>query len=105
MAREHTRKPMAAFAILAFLCGAVLAFRFRVLVLYPVIAIGATFALVLGMAAGDSLWTVTLGIVTAAMAVQVGYMFGTAGRMSLVAVRLSTRRRNRAMTTLPTQTA
>jgi hypothetical protein len=93
---------MVALAILTFLCGAVLAFRFRVLVLYPIIAIGATFGLVLGMAAGSSLWTVALGIVTAAMALQVGYMFGTVGRMSLLAVHVSARR-NRHAATLPTQ--
>ncbi len=94
---------MAAFTILAFLCGAVLAFRFRVLVLYPIIAVGATFGLVLGMAAGGSLWTVMLGIITAAMAVQVGYIFGTVGRMSLLAMHVSSRRNRRAVT-LPTQT-
>lgn len=96
---------MAAVTILAFLCGAVLAFRFRVFVLYPIIAVGATFGLVLGMAAGNSLWTVMLGIVTAAVALQVGYMFGTAGRMSLIAVRVSARRNRRAHRTLPTQVA
>jgi hypothetical protein len=93
---------MAALAIFTFLCGAVLAFRFRVLVLYPIIAIGATFGLVLGIAAGSSLWTVALGIITTAMALQVGYLFGTAGRMSLLTVYVSARR-NRRAATLPTQ--
>jgi hypothetical protein len=92
---------MAALAILAFLCGAVLAFRFRVLVLYPVIALGATFGMVFGLAAGASLWTVTVGIVTAAMALQAGYLFGTAGRRSLIAVQI-TARRNRRVATQPT---
>ena len=95
---------MAAFAILAFLCGAVLAFRFRVLVLYPIIALGATFGMVFGIAAGNGLWTVTLGIITAAMAIQLGYAFGSAGRMSLVMARASARRSRRAVATLPTQT-
>lgn len=94
---------MAAFAILAFLCGAVLAFRFKVLVLYPIIALGATFAMVLGLSAGHSLWTVTLGIVTAGMALQLGYAFGTAGRMSIVMARVSARRSRRTATSLPTQ--
>jgi hypothetical protein len=94
---------MAAFAILAFLCGAVLAFRFTVLVLYPIIAVGATFAVVLGLGAGNSLWTVTLAILTAAMALQLGYVFGLAGRMSLVVARVSARRSRRAAPTLPTQ--
>ncbi len=94
---------MAALAILAFLTGAVLAFRFRVLVLYPVIAVGATFGLVLSMAAGASLWTATLGIVTAAMALQAGYVFGTFGRMSLLAAHVAARR-NRRAASLPPQT-
>jgi hypothetical protein len=81
----------------------VLAFRFTVLVLYPIIAVGATFALVLGLGAGNSLWTVTLAILTAAMALQLGYVFGLAGRMSLVVARVSARRSRRAAPTLPTQ--
>lgn len=94
---------MTALTILAFLTGAVLAFRFRVLVLYPIIAVGATFGLMLGMAAGNSLSTVMFGIVAAAVAIQFGYVFGSAGRMSLVAARASARRSRRAIATLPTQ--
>jgi hypothetical protein len=94
---------MAAFTILAFLCGAVLAFRFRVFMLYPIIGIGAMFGLVIGLAAGNNLWSVTLGIVTGAMALQVGYLFGTMGRMSLIAAQVSARRHRRAMRSHPTQ--
>jgi len=94
---------MAAFAILAFLSGAVLAFRFRVFVLYPIIAVGALLGFVTGLAAGNSFWAVTLGVVTGAMALQAGYVFGTVGRMSLLAAHVAARRNRRALRARPTQ--
>ena len=78
---------MTALLIFCFLVGAVLGQRFRVLVLLPV-----TFALVLAVLP-VSLMT-SLGVLEglkaaalAAMALQGGYLFGSAARFSLAAAR------------------
>ena len=84
---------MNTFALFAFLCGAVLAFRYRVFILYPIIGFGAIFTLVLGTAAGRSLDALLLGIVAVGVAFQVGYLFGGVVRGTLLAARLSARRR------------
>ena len=83
---------MSTFLPFAFLCGAVLAFRYRVLVLYPIIAFGALFTLVLGMTAGRSFSSLMLGIVMGAVALQIGYLFGGVVRTSMVAARAARRR-------------
>ncbi|HVG52540.1 MAG TPA: hypothetical protein VM867_12980 [Xanthobacteraceae bacterium] len=83
---------MSTLALFAFLCGAVLAFRYRVLVLYPIIAFGALFTLVLGMTAGRSFSSLMLGIVACAVALQIGYLFGGVMRTSMVAARAARRR-------------
>lgn len=83
---------MSTLALFAFLCGAVLAFHYRVFVLYPIIAFGAFFTLMLGMAAGRSFGSLMLAIVMLAVALQVGYLFGGAARTSLALARLSRRR-------------
>ncbi|PDT87303.1 hypothetical protein CO669_25960 [Bradyrhizobium sp. Y36] len=78
---------MTALLIFSFLVGAVLGQRFRVLVLLPV-----TFALVLAVLP-VSLMT-SLGVLEglkaaafAAIALQAGYLFGSAARFSLAAAR------------------
>lgn len=78
---------MTAFLIFSFLVGAVLGQRFRVLVLLPV-----TFALLLTVLP-VSLMT-SLGALEglkaaafAAIALQAGYLFGSAARFSLAAAR------------------
>jgi hypothetical protein len=83
---------MSTVALFAFLCGAVLAFRYRVLVLYPIIAFGALFTLVLGMTAGRSFSSLMLGVVAAAVALQIGYLFGGVVRTTMVAARVARRR-------------
>lgn len=84
---------MNTLALFAFLCGAVLAFRFRVVVLYPIIAFGAIFTLALGLTAGRSFASLMLGIVAVSVALQVGYLFGGVVRGTLVAARLAARRK------------
>lgn len=84
---------MQTFAMFAFLCGAVLAFRFTVIVLYPIIGFGTIFTLILGIAAGHSLSSLCLGILVVSVALQIGYLFGAFGRGSMVAARVAVRRR------------
>jgi hypothetical protein len=95
---------MNTFALFAFLCGAVLAFRYRVFILYPIIGFGAIFTLVLGSAAGRSLESLLLGIVAVGVAFQIGYLFGGVVRGTLVAARMAVRRRT-VPAKQPTQTA
>lgn len=85
---------MQALALFAFLCGAVLAFRFSFVVLYPIIGLGALTALVLGISAGTSIGATLLGIVVCAVAIQIGYLFGGVVRGTMVAARLAARRRH-----------
>lgn len=74
---------MLALIILAFLVGAVLGMRFRVLILVPVItlAVGAIVGagVVSGSAYGDMLLTATI----AAMSLQFGYLGGAFTRSIL----------------------
>ena len=78
---------MTELLIFSFLAGAVLGQRFRVLVLLPL-----TFALVLaalpiGLMANLSFLEGLKGAVLAAIALQAGYLFGSAARFSLAAAR------------------
>ncbi|MDT4743678.1 hypothetical protein [Bradyrhizobium sp. WYCCWR 12699] len=76
---------MTAFLIFSFLVGAVLGQRFRVLVLLPV-----TFALVLTVLPVMTSLGVLDGLKAAAfaaIALQAGYLFGSAARFSLAAAR------------------
>jgi hypothetical protein len=84
---------MSALALFAFLCGAVLAFRFRVAVLYPVMGMGTAAALALGMTAGVELAHILLVIVSCIVALQIGYLFGGFVRATMIAMRLAARRR------------
>ncbi len=85
---------MQTFATFAFLCGAVLAFRFSVITLYPIIGFGAIFTLVLGVAAGRSVTSLLLGILACTVALQIGYLFGAVVRSNMLAARLAARRRH-----------
>lgn len=83
---------MNAFALLAFLCGAVLAFRFKVFVLYPLTGLIALVALVGGIGMGASLSSILLGIVAVGIALQVGYLFGGVVRGTMLATQVAARR-------------
>lgn len=85
---------MSAFALFAFLCGAVLAFRFKVFVLYPITGLGAIAALALGTAAGFDIGAILLGIVACGVALQIGYLFGGLVRGTMITARLAARRRH-----------
>jgi hypothetical protein len=83
---------MSALALFAFLCGAVLAFRFKVAVLYPLMGMGTAAALCLGMTAGIELAHILLAVVSCMVALQVGYLFGSFVRATLIATRLAARK-------------
>ncbi|MHC4044528.1 hypothetical protein [Bradyrhizobium sp. 23AC] len=78
---------MTAFLIFSFLVGAVLGQRFRVLVLLPL-----TFAMVLAAIPVGLVLDLTLleslkGVALTAIALQGGYLFGSAARFGLAAAR------------------
>jgi hypothetical protein len=61
---------------IAFLVGAALSQRFKVLILLPVIGLAVVGAAVVGIAHGDRVGAVMLTIALTATALQVGYVFG-----------------------------
>jgi len=67
-------------AVISVLAGIALGLRYRVVILVPAVASIVIFAIVIGVARGDDLWSITLAIVAAATAVQVGYLVGIAIR-------------------------
>lgn len=79
-------------AILGFLCGTVLGFRFKVLILVPTIAFGWAMAAMIGVLGGTPWTSIALTMVTIALAVQAGYVAGIGVRRLMAAVRMSHRR-------------
>ena len=77
--------------MIATLCGAVLAFRFKVLVLYPVIFAVSIGIVALGLDKGTSAGSMAFQIVCVAVAMQCGYLFGMLSRSVLVASRVHAR--------------
>ena len=82
---------MIALSLLATLCGAVLAFRFKVLVLYPVIFAASVGILALGIDRGSSAGSIAFQIACVAVTLQFGYLFGMLTRSVLVASRVHAR--------------
>jgi hypothetical protein len=56
--------------------GVGLGLRFKVLVLVPAIGIAEMFALIVGIARGESFWSIVLAMVIAGAAMQLGYLIG-----------------------------
>jgi hypothetical protein len=63
-------------AVISVLAGIALGLRYRVVILVPAVALIVIFAIVIGVARGDDFWSITLAIVAAGTAVQVGYLVG-----------------------------
>jgi hypothetical protein len=63
-------------AIIGVVVGVALGLRFKVLVLVPAIAWAVIFALTVGLARGDSFWSILSAIVIVGMAIQLGYLVG-----------------------------
>jgi hypothetical protein len=73
--------------IFSFLTGAVLGRRFRVLVLLPLTVVMLLAAIPVGLMADVSLLEGLKNLVLAAIALQAGYLFGSAARFGLAAAR------------------
>jgi hypothetical protein len=82
-----------ALALFATLCGAVLAFRFKVHALYPAILVSAALVCGFGITAGLGFWATLMAAAVTATAMQLGYLFGILARYALVSARVSARRR------------
>ncbi|TYO61233.1 hypothetical protein FXV83_39355 [Bradyrhizobium hipponense] len=78
---------MTEFLILSFLVGAVLGQRFRVLVLLPLTFVMMLAAIPVGWVADVSFLEGLKNLVLAAVALQAGYLFGSAARFGLAARR------------------
>jgi predicted Na+-dependent transporter len=64
------------WAIICTVVGIALGLRFKVLVLVPAIALAVIFALIVGVARGDSFWSIVLVMVIVGTAIQLGYLVG-----------------------------
>ncbi|MET4221647.1 hypothetical protein ABIB00_006883 [Bradyrhizobium sp. LB14.3] len=73
--------------IFSFLTGAVLGQRFRVLVLLPLTLVMGLAAIPVGLMVDVSLLEGLKNLVLAAVALQAGYLFGSAARFGLAAAR------------------
>jgi hypothetical protein len=78
---------MTEFLIFSFLVGAVLGQRFRVLVLLPLTFVMLLAAIPVGWMANLGFLDALKGVVLAAIALQAGYLFGSAARFALAAGR------------------
>ncbi|MBB4260148.1 hypothetical protein [Bradyrhizobium sp. CIR3A] len=78
---------MTAFLIFSFLVGAVLGQRFRVLVLLPLTFVMVLAAIPVGLMLDLTLLESLKGVALAAIALQGGYLFGSAARFGLAAAR------------------
>ncbi|MGY3079890.1 hypothetical protein ACVWZZ_006298 [Bradyrhizobium sp. LM6.10] len=78
---------MTELLIFSFLTGAVLGQRFRVLVLLPLTLVMGLAAIPVGLMADVSFLEGLKNLVLAAVALQAGYLFGSAARFGLAAAR------------------
>lgn len=85
---------MIALACFSFLCGAVLAQRFVVLVLLPAILVGAVAVAVGGAIAGIDGWTMLLATCIVTVALQLGYLAGALTRAIVIAARAGRKARD-----------
>ena len=89
---------MIALTLLAILCGAVLAFRYKALMLYPVILCAGFVALTVGFATRADRWSIVLSLVVITVALQSGYLFGIFVRGTIAASRAASIRRRATVT-------
>jgi hypothetical protein len=73
---------MMIFTITATFIGALLGQRFKVFILVPAAAIGSAANFGIGMAHGNSLWSILLATVLAISALQMGYLGGSSSALS-----------------------
>jgi hypothetical protein len=68
-------------AIIALLAGAVLAQRFRIFILLPLLALAAFAAIIAAFATGTDAWHFVFVAIIAAVGLQIGYLAGAAYRV------------------------
>jgi hypothetical protein len=79
---------MVMLATISFFLGAVLALKCRVFILLPAICFGMICAAAIGIAQGDTVWSIVMTMALTATALQLGYLGGAAARVSLSEMRL-----------------
>jgi len=62
--------------VISVVAGAVLGLRYKVLVLVPAVMFAMIFAIVVGVARADGLWSIVLMMAALSIAVQFGYVAG-----------------------------
>src|SRR5215472_14057621 len=70
-------------AIISALAGIALGLRYKVMILLCAVASVMTFAMVVGIARGDHLWSIISAVATLETAVQLGYLAGISIRARL----------------------
>lgn len=80
---------MANLAIISFLVGAVFGTRFKVLVLVPLAIFGGLNTLLVTLIVGEPFDTALLNSLVVIVALQGGYLFGSATRWTIAAARAS----------------
>ncbi len=91
--------------IVSLLVGMVLAQRFKVLVLFPVILLTLFLALGAGIVRPGAAWPLGLTAVVVIVCLQVGYVFGIGIRHLMVLARVSRRRTASLSSSLPQRPA
>ncbi len=85
---------MSAPIFLAFLIGAVLGMRFKVLILIPAIGLAWIVILAAGIARSDSISAILIATVLASTCLQIGYLCGTVTRYSVALARIGRTRKD-----------
>ena len=78
---------MVMIALSSSLIGAVLGTRFKVLILFPTIAVGIALVAAIAALLGSALSTAIIAAVTLGVCLQVGYLGGLVTRICLTAAR------------------
>jgi len=78
---------MLASALVSILIGAVLARRFKVLILAPAFMLTLVFAVAIGLARGNTPWSIVSTALVVIVGLQIGYLFGIAIRHLTVLAR------------------
>ncbi len=94
---------MVAAALISLLAGMVLAQRFKVLILLPVMLLTLVIALSTAIAGTDGAWTAGLTAALIILGLQVGYLLGLGLRQVMVLTRATRRQPASLRSPLPPQ--
>jgi hypothetical protein len=73
--------------IISILAGIALGLRYKVVILVPAVTLAIIFAMIVGIARADHVWSIILAMVALGTAVQLGYLAGTAIRAAVGSIR------------------